>query len=157
MEGRSKRPARAWPVYIALLVLAIVFIVFMIEFISASGRTENTSPENLTSDTYMETVTRLLEGANPSNGDKLIDQYECGTCHRKAAERIAPSFVGIAGRAATRRPPLTAAAYLYESIITPDAYVVEGYAGAMLKSYPERLTDRELGDIIAYLLTPDAH
>ena len=156
MEGKSNRPTRVWPVYVALLVFGVVVIVFIIEFISASERSPDTSSENLTAETYIETVTRLLEGADPANGDKLIDQYECGVCHRKAANRIAPSFVGIAERAASRRPPLTAAAYLYESIFKPDAYVVEGYASAMLKNYPERLTERELGDIIAYLLTPDA-
>jgi mono/diheme cytochrome c family protein len=65
--------------------------------------------------------------------------------------------VGIAERAAARRPPLAAAAYIYESITHPTAYIVEGFSGAMPQNYPERLSERELGDIIAYLLTPDAH
>jgi hypothetical protein len=64
--------------------------------------------------------------------------------------------VGIAARAATRRPPLSAAEYVYESITTPTAYVVEGFQPAMPPNYPERLTDQELGDIIAYLLSGDA-
>ncbi|MBC8099359.1 MAG: hypothetical protein H7Y11_07945, partial [Armatimonadetes bacterium] len=55
-------------------------------------------------------------------------------------------------RTATRRPPLTAEAYLYESILYPTAYEVEGYTGQMPRTYGE-LSDRDLGDIIAYLLT----
>jgi hypothetical protein len=71
---------------------------------------------------------------------------------------MAPAFVGIAERAATRRPPLTAAAYIYESITNPSAFIAPGqYNAAMPENFRERLSDRELGDIIAFLLTPDAH
>ena len=63
------------------------------------------------------------------------------------------SFVGVADRAATRRPPLTAAQYLYESIISPGAYLVEGYANAMPANFAGRLTQAEIGRIIAYLLS----
>ncbi len=79
-------------------------------------------------------------------------------CHRLGvASKIAPTFEGIAERAASRRAPLTAAAYIYESITHPTAYVVEGFQPAMPQNFSERLTDRELGDIIAYLLTTSAH
>lgn len=153
-----KKPS-AIPVYVALFLLVAFAVIFAIEFIAASENSPHTEPaENLTIDTYMSDVTPLLTDADPQNGDALIDQYECAACHRAGAENgIAPSFVGVAERAATRRPPLTAAAYLYESIWHPNAYVVEGFSGAMPQNYAERLSERELGDMIAYLLTPDAH
>ena len=98
-----------------------------------------------------------MQDADPTNGASLIEQYECVACHRIAVNNIAPKFVDIAERAATRRPPLTAAAYIYESIVHPAAFVVDGYNTVMPQNFRDRLSDRELGDIIAYLLTPDAH
>ncbi len=157
MEEPKDRRTMLWPVYLALLLLAVVIVVFVAEFISASQQSEDHSAIGLTAETYMPEVEALLATADPEKGDHLIDQYECGACHRQAADRIAPSYVGLAERAASRRPPLTAAAYIYESIMFPDRYVVEGYKDAMVKNYPDRLSDEELGDIIAYLLTVDAH
>jgi cytochrome c551/c552 len=103
-------------------------------------------------------VNGLLQNANADNGALLIEEYGCVACHRLGvASDVAPTFEGIAERAATRRPPLSAADYLYESIIDPAVYIVEGYQPAMPQNYPDRLSDQELGDIIAYLLTPTAH
>jgi hypothetical protein len=34
---------------------------------------------------------------------------------------------------------------------------VEGFSPAMPQNYPDLLTGRDLGDIIAYLLSPDAY
>jgi hypothetical protein len=55
-------------------------------------------------------------------------------------------------RAATRREPLTAAAYIYESILYPAAHVVADYPNVMPQNFPQRLSNKELGDLIAYLL-----
>lgn len=156
MNASSRRRVSALPVYIALGVLALFTVIFIVEFISASNPNTPEMAVTLTARTYMDKVEALLRGADTANGDKLLDRYECGVCHRMASERVAPSFVGMAARAATRRTPLTAAAYIYESIAYPGAYVVEGYSNVMLRDYLERLSERELGDMIAYLLTEEA-
>jgi len=117
-----------------------------------------TAAAQLTADTYMDKVTSLLQGADATRGAALVEQFGCTACHREGAvNKIAPAYDGIAVRAATRRPPLTAAAYIYESIINPTSYVVEGYNPAMPQNFAQQLSDRQLGDIIAYLLTPTAH
>jgi hypothetical protein len=46
--------------------------------------------------------------------------------------------------------------YIHESMVYPTAYVVAGYNPVMPQDFRERLSDRELGDIIAYLLSSDA-
>jgi mono/diheme cytochrome c family protein len=152
-----KKSAR-WPVYVALFLLVAFGIIFVVEFIGASENpVESEPPVTLAADTYVDIVTPLLANADPQNGEALLTKYECVACHRAGAENgIAPPYTGIAERAATRRPPLTAAAYIYESIIHPTAYIVDGFSSAMPQNYSERLSERELGDIIAYLLTPDA-
>lgn len=149
-----------WPIYLVLGLFLVVTAVFVIEFV-VSTETEMASKAEatveLTSDLYVDEVSALLENADPAQGAQLVEQYSCVACHRLGAENnIAPAFVGIAERAALRRPPLTASAYIYESIVNPTAYTVESYNPAMPQNYGERLSDRELGDIIAYLLTPDA-
>lgn len=142
--------------YLAFLLLIAFAAMFVIVFIGFEGKVaegsvsaERASPA---------TVTTLLEGGDTVNGNTLVEQYGCVVCHRLGAENgIAPSFVGLAARAAQRRSSLSAAEYLYESITNPTAYVVEGYNPAMPQDYSSRLSERELGDIIAYLLSPGAH
>jgi mono/diheme cytochrome c family protein len=150
----EKRPAR-WPIFLALILLVGVALIFVVVFIIVSQRgVQNDVPGALTADTYMDIVTPLLVDADAQNGEALLTQYGCAACHVVGAENnVAPSFDGLAARAAERRPPLTAEAYLYESIVHPTAYLVEGYPASMAQDYRERLTDDELGDIIAYLLT----
>lgn len=155
----KKQSVARWPVYVALLLLVAFAVIFVVEFIGASENTIGSEPAStLSAETYLADVTPLLEGADPRHGEALLTTYECVACHRAGAENgIAPAFVGIAERAATRRSPLTAAAYIYESILHPTAYIVEGFSGAMPQDFAQRLSERELGDIIAFLLTPDAH
>jgi cytochrome c2 len=154
-------PVRRWPILFVIALFAVVTLVFLYELIRSSP-TPNAQPEatlELTRSTYMNTVSALLNGADPAHGANLVEQYGCVACHRQgAANKMAPAFNGIAERAATRRPPLTAAAYIYESITNPSAFIAPGkYNAAMPENFRERLSDRELGDIIAFLLTPDAH
>lgn len=162
MEQQTQGAAR-WPLYLVVLMLVAFTAIFLIEFVGASMQSSEVDaaaapPEELTADSYMEAVTALLVDADAEEGASLVERYECVACHRYgAANDIAPAFDAIAERAATRRPPLTAEAYLYESIMHPDLYIVEGYVGAMPQNYPQRITDEELGHIVAFLLSPDAH
>ncbi len=158
MQEQPKATAARWPVYLALALLVIFAVIFVLVFVNASGDTpEGTPVAELTSESYMDIVEPLLANADPERGEVLLTQYDCAACHRMGvANNLAPSFVGIAERAAVQRPPLTAAAYLYEAIIYPDVHVAGSYTGIMPQYYGTRLSEQELGDIIAYLLTPDA-
>ena len=156
----SSKTAR-WPVYLVIGLFVLVTIIFVVAF-ALTTETElvvaPTAVNELTANTYMDKVNILLQGADTSRGAALVEQFACTACHREGAvNKIAPSWDGIAARAATRRPPLTAAAYIYESITNPTAYVVEGYNPAMPQNFSQQLSDQQLGDIIAYLLTPTAH
>jgi len=66
---------------------------------------------------------------------------------------VGPSLAGVATRAQTRVPGLSAEAYLRQSILDPNAYVVEGFAeGQMLTNLGEILTPGQVDDLVAYLL-----
>ena len=67
---------------------------------------------------------------------------------------MGPSLYGVATRAATRIPGMAAEDYLRESILDPDAFVVDGFpAGQMLPIYEERLSTEEIDALVAFLMT----
>jgi hypothetical protein len=48
---------------------------------------------------------------------------------------------------------MSAEDYIYESIMDPSAYLVEGYPdNVMLKNYGELISTDELADLVAFLL-----
>jgi mono/diheme cytochrome c family protein len=158
MMAPSTAKRSLWPVYVVVALVLLVTIVFLIEFIAStqnSMEVMRAGDAAVASGAYETQVAVLLEAADVTAGEGLVTQYGCLACHQ-SANGIAPEFVGLADRAGTRRPPLSAAAYIYESIVSPIAFVVSGYNPSMPQNYPDRLSERELGDIIAYLLTLQA-
>lgn len=83
-------------------------------------------------------------------------QGSCDVCHSvdPGDDRVGPSLAGIADTAATRIPGMSADEYLRQSILDPDAYIVDGYrAGQMLQIYDERLSDEQLDALLEYLMS----
>ncbi len=78
----------------------------------------------------------------------------CATCHTlDGTDLVGPSFQGIATRAASRLEGVSPQEYLRQSIIQPGSYVVEGYSDAMNKNYAETLSEQDIEDLVAYLMT----
>jgi sulfur-oxidizing protein SoxX len=101
-----------------------------------------------------------------ANGKKLYNQATIGTksaegcvsCHNydeaEGPEENAPYTAGTGTRAATRVPGMSAEEYIHESILTPNAYVVEGFQeGDMYQTFGEELSEQQIADLVAYLLT----
>lgn len=85
-------------------------------------------------------------GANPG----------CAVCHslEPGVDLVGPSLAGVASRAAQRVPGLSAEEYLRQSLLEPDAFVVEGFpAGLMVPDLQQRLTPEQIEDLLAFLLT----
>lgn len=109
-------------------------------------------------------ISVLVSIANAEHGqelfnttyDTMIGPFACSTCHLPDSESmlIGPGLWNISVRGAERVEGESAAQYIYNSIINPGAYVVEGYAdGVMPANYHDILSDNEIYDIIAYLMT----
>lgn len=82
----------------------------------------------------------------------------CSVCHSldPGIELVGPSLAGIGVEAASRVAGVSAEEYLRESIVEPDAYVVDGYpSGQMLGIYEETLTDEEIDALVSFMLTLD--
>jgi len=80
----------------------------------------------------------------------------CTACHSLVPDQpgVGPSQAGLAARAATRQPGYSAQAYVYESIVSPNAYVVQGFqSGIMPATFKSTLSPQQLADVIAFLLT----
>jgi L-cysteine S-thiosulfotransferase len=81
----------------------------------------------------------------------------CFTCHQTVTGQfgftIGPNLDGIGERAGTHVDGLTEEAYLRQSILEPERYLVSGYRDIMYPGYSVHLTEQNIQDLIAYLLT----
>lgn len=79
----------------------------------------------------------------------------CVTCHAAEAGPFAlgPVMTGISQRAGSRVEGLSAEEYLQQSILQPGEFLVPGFRPMMPPTYGENLTEQDIADIIAYLMT----
>jgi cytochrome c2 len=102
---------------------------------------------------------------DPAAGETLFNKAiigtaaGCKTCHYVDASRgdfTGPNQANVANEAGTRVEGQSAVEYLRNSIVNPNDYVVEGYsAGVMPLNYGDLLSEEEVNDLVAYLLTLD--
>jgi cytochrome c2 len=84
---------------------------------------------------------------------------KCIACHAvddAEMENVGPGLLGIAETAATRVPDQTAEQYLCEAILYPREHIVEGYPEDIILmpvTYPGVLTQEQVNDLVAYLMT----
>ena len=88
--------------------------------------------------------------------DTALGEYMCATCHLVDTDTalIGPGLLHLPERAGERVEGQPAEIYVYRSIVHPDEYIVEGFvAGLMPGNYDELLSDQDLYDLSAYLLS----
>jgi len=92
-------------------------------------------------------------------GEKLFKeaaQPPCLTCHslEAGARLIGPALAGIGSAAGNMVSGLSAEAYLRQSIVEPNAYVVEGFsANLMPATYATDLSEQQVNDLVAFMLS----
>lgn len=97
----------------------------------------------------------------PLDGEALFAQTVlegragCATCHsvQEGVDLVGPSLAGVGTRAAERVPGLSAEEYLRQSILEPDAYVVEPYSAGVMQSWDGILSDAQVDALVGYLLS----
>ena len=78
----------------------------------------------------------------------------CKTCHSlDGSKLVGPSMQGIGTRAGTEVQGQSAQDYLHASIVDPNAHVVEGFTQGVMPSFKTALSDQQVNDLVAYLLT----
>jgi cytochrome c oxidase subunit 2 len=86
-----------------------------------------------------------------ATGQKLYASFHCGTCHDEGGRGprlggVRQDVVELEGGGTVRKD----AAYVRESILSPRAKIVRGYAPTM-PTYQGQLTESQMLDLIAYL------
>lgn len=135
-------------------LLYLVFVSLMLVALAACGGGGGES----------DTGEEAVPVGNAENGETLFSQATIGpnnapgciTCHSLEPDVVivGPSQAGLATRAETRVAGVSAEDYIHQSIVEPDAYVVEGFApGVMYQLYGTDLTEDQINDLVAYTLT----
>ncbi len=149
-NGSKSRPSPLLIAGLALVAAAAFVAVIALTIGNSNSRGDSST---ITSSSYAIELELIMDAADADIGAGLINEHDCFACHVLGDGSLSPLFDGIGALAANRRPPLTAAAYLYESIVDPSAFLLEGYSDSMPNTYTESLTHKDIGHIIAYLLT----
>jgi len=99
-----------------------------------------------------------------ANGERLFNESiigaasapGCITCHslEPGVVIVGPSHSDIGTRAETAVPGMSPEDYLRQSIVEPNAHITEGYTeGVMYQNFGEELTNSQINDLVAFLLT----
>ncbi|WP_373047091.1 cytochrome c oxidase subunit II [Vulgatibacter sp.] len=92
----------------------------------------------------------------PELGEKLYTSKACFTCHSTdGSVKVGPTFQGLFGKQEQLTTGQTVPVdeeYLRESILQPNAKVVQGYQPVM-PTYQGQLSDREVSGLIEYIKT----
>jgi mono/diheme cytochrome c family protein len=100
-------------------------------------------------------VRQAVEGADIGAAETIALKYGCLGCHALDPNEVktGPTWHNSGDLAVVRVPEKSPAFYLYESIVNPNAYVVEGYPGNIMPAnFQDQMTPQEIADMVAYLL-----
>lgn len=89
-------------------------------------------------------------------GEQISQQYACMTCHVPDGSGQAPSWNGLFGSTETLSDGSTVEVdenYIRESILEPNAKVVEGYTEGLMNTYQGTLSEEQITAIIEYMKT----
>lgn len=111
-------------------------------------------------------ITITLPAGDPEQGQALAEgALGCTSCHvlttvgpAWAAEGSVPAMGDRAADRITQSDysgnATTPEEYLIESVVLPDAYVVEGFQpGIMVSNFGDRITLQDMADLLAYMLS----
>ena len=138
------------------IVSLLILVVLVAACSSEAGDNSDSSNPQPANDA---TVVAALPAGDPENGAELWDQQiqavqSCATCHSlDGSSGIGPTMQGYSEVAGTRVEGESAEVYSYHSIVNPAAYLVQGYPNVMYTQYDSALSDQQIADLIAYMLT----
>ncbi len=135
-----------------LLTILVLVLVLLLAACGGGGDTAESGGDSASS------------GDAAANGEMLYNQVVigsasaagCVTCHSLEPDvvLVGPSHAGLANRAGSYKEGMSAEDYLRESIVDPDAHLVEGFApGVMHQNFATELKASEVNDLIAYMMT----
>lgn len=98
--------------------------------------------------------TDLTDGEDLFTATVLGNRAGCITCHSLDPEvdLVGPSMAGVGTRATDRVEGMDAETYLRQSLVEPNAYIVDGFADDVMPGdYVLNLTDPQIEALIDYM------
>src|SRR5215470_6238244 len=138
------------PVGVKASVFALAIMGSYTYFANSIPQIESKPPQELSLEGGNVTPAQLVKA-----GEEIYKtKGTCEICHRIGQKGTrAPDLAGIGSRAASRKPGMSAKAYIIESLLQPTAYIVEGYPPIMpaVDKPPIGLNRSELWALTAFL------
>jgi mono/diheme cytochrome c family protein len=133
--------------------LSLVFLILTLILVACGGdgggseAQDTATPAGLTGD--------AARGEALFKQTTIGSQPGCVTCHSLEPGKVlvGPSLATIGAEAGSMVEGQSAAEYLRESILKPDAFTVEGFSsGVMPAGLAGELSDQQVADLVAFLL-----
>jgi cytochrome c oxidase subunit 2 len=100
-----------------------------------------------------------VEGSMASQGEGLFQKYACNTCHTNDASGRGPVLAGLFGKTVVLNDGRTVVAdenYIRESILNPQAKIVQGF-GPIMPTFQGQVNEEDLLKLLAYVRSLGAH
>ncbi len=138
------------PVGVKVSVFALAVMGSYTYYANSIPQIESKPPQELSLEGGNVTPAQLVKA-----GEEIFKtKGTCEICHRIGQKGTrAPDLAGVGSRAATRKPGMSAKAYIIESLLKPGAYIVEGYPPIMpeVDKPPIALNRSEVWALTAFL------
>src|SRR5713101_4369684 len=138
------------PVGVKVGVFALIVMGGYTYFANSIPQIESKPPQELSLEGGNVTPAQLMKA-----GEEIFHtKGSCEICHRIGQKGTrAPDLAGIGARAGKTKPGMSAKAYILESLLQPQAYVVEGYPPIMpaIDKPPIALNRSEVWALTAFL------
>ena len=134
----------------------LVILVLALLVVACGGNGDEAKEETQAEPAPAEVTGDASTGEELFNQTVIGSQAGCVTCHSLEPDRtlVGPSMAGVAARAGTRVSGQSAEEYLRDSIENTDAFTVDGFAaGVMPAALGDDLSEQQLADLVAFLLT----
>src|SRR5450759_3967939 len=99
------------------------------------------------------------EGSMASQGEDLFQKFACNTCHTNNASGRGPVLAGLFGKQVVLNDGRTVIAdenYIRESILNPQAKIVQGY-GPIMPTFQGQVNEEDLLKLLVYVRSLAAH
>lgn len=148
----------------AALLAPVVLVVAM--GLSACGGGEEAAPDESDNAPAAAETSETVETSEAADNESMAqagrELYDtggptgtaCSTCHTlDGTTLVGPSFEGISERAGDRIEGMSAEEYLHQSIVDPSVHLVEGYDDLMPDVYGDQLSEEQVNELVAFLMT----
>ncbi len=138
------------PVSVKVAIFSVAIMLAYSYYANSIPQIESKPPQELSLEGGNVTPAQLVKA-----GEEIYKtKGTCEICHKIGEKGTrAPDLAGVGGRAAKMKPGVSAKAYLIESLIEPNAVIVEGYPPIMpaVDKPPIALNRSELWALTAFL------